>query len=231
VDTKPTPQRLRPRQGPARLVSTRVSALPPGTYTDPGQTGLQLRVHQKQGGYSRTWLLRFKFRGEESRILLGHFPETTLDAARGLARDYREKAAQGIDPRRARPRRRQRSPQSSSAAVAPGPARHSIEFLASEYLERHVMPNRKRPDYVARILDKDVLPTWKGRDARTIEAHEVIESVRPFENRVSALRESIGVLKGKQAVALAYVLESIERTGAYATDVAELAVNNAVRTQ
>jgi len=63
------------------------------------------------------------------------------------------------------------------------------------------------------------------------EAHEVIESVKPFENRVSVLRESIGGLKGRQAVALAYVLESIERTGAYATDVAELAVNNAVRTQ
>lgn len=63
------------------------------------------------------------------------------------------------------------------------------------------------------------------------EAHEVIDSVEPFEARVSALRESIGGLKGRQAVALAYVLESVERTGAYATDLAELAVNNAVRTQ
>lgn len=60
------------------------------------------------------------------------------------------------------------------------------------------------------------------------EAHEVIDSVKPFENRVSALRESIGGLKGRQAVALAYVLESIERTGAYATDIAELAVNSGV---
>jgi phosphate uptake regulator len=62
------------------------------------------------------------------------------------------------------------------------------------------------------------------------EAHEVIESVKPFESRVSNLRESIGGLKGRQAVALAYVLESIERTGAYATDVAELAVNSSVTT-
>jgi phosphate uptake regulator len=63
------------------------------------------------------------------------------------------------------------------------------------------------------------------------ECHEVIESVKPFEHRVSALRESIGGLKGRQAVALAYVLESIERTGAYATDVAELAINNSVGAQ
>ena len=93
---------------PFRLVASRVASLPPGTYTDPGQTGLQLRVRKKQHDkYSRTWLLRFKFKGEESRILLGHFPETTLEAARGLARDYREKASQGIDPRTARPRRHQ----------------------------------------------------------------------------------------------------------------------------
>lgn len=62
------------------------------------------------------------------------------------------------------------------------------------------------------------------------EAHEVIEEVRPFEKRLASLRESIGGLKGKQAVALAYVLESIERTGAYAADLAELAINSSVVT-
>lgn len=62
----------------------------------------------------------------------------------------------------------------------------------------------------------------------TDEAHEAIESVKPFEARVSSLRESIGGLKGRQAVALAYVLESIERTGAYATDIAELTINNSL---
>jgi phosphate uptake regulator len=78
------------------------------------------------------------------------------------------------------------------------------------------------------LLDR-AFQCFVGEDSH--EAHEVIESVKPFEARVSALRESIGGLKGRQAVALAYVLESIERTGAYATDLAELAVNNAVRTQ
>jgi phosphate uptake regulator len=62
------------------------------------------------------------------------------------------------------------------------------------------------------------------------QAHEVIEQVRPFEKRVANLRESIGGLKGRQAVALAYVLESIERTGAYAADLAELAINSSVVT-
>lgn len=171
-----------------RLVSTRVASLPPGTYTDPGQTGLQLRVRAKRGGFSRTWLLRFKFKGEETRILLGHFPEQSLNEARGDARHYRELASQGIDPRRARPRRIDRpAPLPLSSAVATGSSRHSIEFLASEFIERHVRPHRKQPEYAQEILNKNVLPTWKGRDARTIKPREVVELLDGIVERGAAV--------------------------------------------
>ncbi len=160
-----------------KLTASRVATLADGTYTDPGQTGLQLRVRTKLAGNpSRSWLLRFKFKGEETRIVLGHHPETTLDAARGLARQAREHASQGIDPRRAGPRRRaRRSPLPLSAAPVGG--KHTIEFLAHEFMENHVKPNRERPAYVQQILNRDVLTAdaWKGRDARTIKPREVIE--------------------------------------------------------
>lgn len=161
--------------GAKRGVSTRVATLPDGTYTDPGQTGLQLRVRSKlEGKPTRAWLLRFKFKGEETRIVLGHFPESSLDAARGLARTAREQASQGIDPRRARSRRKaMRSPLPLTAAPVGG--KHTVEFLAHEFMERHVKPTLKQPDYVGRILNKDVLTEWKGRDARTIKPREVIE--------------------------------------------------------
>jgi integrase len=171
VDTKRTQNRAKSLK---RLVATRVATLPDGTYTDPGQTGLQLRVRSRVAGKpTRTWLLRFKFRGEESRIVLGHFPETTLDIARGLAREARERASQGIDPRRSRPRRRLR-PVADSARAAAG-SKHSIEFLAQEFMEKYVRPSRDDPAYVDRILKKDVLTEWAGRDARTIKPREVIE--------------------------------------------------------
>jgi integrase len=167
--------RVKARVVSTRFVSTRVATLPDGTYTDPGQTGLQLRVRSKQEGKAaRAWLLRFKFKGEETRIVLGHFPETSLDAARGLARTAREQASQGIDPRRARPHRQaMRSPLPLSSVPVGG--KHTVEFLAHEFMERHVKPNHKQPDYVGRILNKDVLTEWKGRDARTIKPREVIE--------------------------------------------------------
>ena len=50
MDTNKTGKTVRPRQGTSRLVATRLSTLPPGTYTDPGQTALQLRVHKKSTG-------------------------------------------------------------------------------------------------------------------------------------------------------------------------------------
>jgi integrase len=50
-----------------------------------------------------------------------------------------------------------------------------MEFLALEFLERHVKPNRRHPTYVQRVLEHDVLPEWKGRDARTISPREVVE--------------------------------------------------------
>ncbi len=79
----------------------------------------------------------------------------------------------GIDPRTARaPRRPSPSiPLASGLPLNP----NSIEFLAHEFLERHVKPNRRHPAYVQRVLEHDVLPEWRGRDARTITPREVVE--------------------------------------------------------
>jgi hypothetical protein len=67
--------------------------------------------------------------------------------------------------------------------------------LISEFSERHLRKTRKRPEYAERILQRDVLAEWKGRDARTIEPYEVIELLdkivdlgsRVMANRVAAI--------------------------------------------
>ncbi len=176
-----------------RFTATSVAAMPPGTYTDPGQPCLQLRVRQTQKGLKRSWLLHFRFQGQESRILLGHYPHTSLDTARGETRTLREGADKGIDPRKASRRRKPAQALSSLSAAAVG-SEHSIENLAHEFMEREVKPNRKRPEYVRAILDRDVLREWKGRDVRTIKARDVSELLdkvvdrgsRTMANRVAA---------------------------------------------
>jgi integrase len=157
------------------FTATRIAGLPPGRYKDPGQKSLYMLVRDRADGKpSRTWLHRVKLRGGDSFLTVGHFPETSLEKARDDIRKQRELLSKGIDPKTAAPRRQAvRSPQAvSTAAVGGG---HSIEFLAHEFMELYVRREHKRPEYVEAILNKDVLPQWKGRDARTIKAREVIE--------------------------------------------------------
>src|SRR3569833_724587 len=168
-----------PSSGHKRWTPTLLASLPPRSspYTDPAEPGHQILVrHKRDGKTSRTFLLRFKFRGEESRIKLGHFPQIPLADSRTECRRLRELASNGVDPRRARPRRSQRtaSLSLSSASVRPDD-RHSVDFLAGEFIELYVRKEHKRPEHAERILHKDVLPHWRGRDARTIKPREVIE--------------------------------------------------------
>ncbi len=72
----------------------------------------------------------------------------------------------------------------------------------------------------------DALDSLEQRDID--RANEVIDTVhRLVEERAHVLAE-LATKKGRIAVGLAYVLESIERTGLYATDLAEIAINHAV---
>src|SRR6185437_4608858 len=145
---------LRARQGASRLVATMVATLPAGDHTDPATPGLQLRVRAKRDTFSRTWLLRYRWDREWVRIVIGHVPATSLAEARERALELRKAIDNGIDPRRARPRRRPAPAPLplSSGAVARG-STHTIEYLASEFMERHVRPRRKRPEYAQAIID------------------------------------------------------------------------------
>lgn len=159
------------------FTATRIATLPAGRYKDPEQKSLYLLVRNRADGKpSRTWLHRIKVKGGDSFLLIGHFPETSLEQARDTIRQQRELLSKGIDPKRAAPRRQAvRSTQTLSAAAAAAGGARSIEFLAQEFMERYIKPGRIRPDYVQAILNKDVLSAWKARDARTIKPREVIE--------------------------------------------------------
>lgn len=190
LQARPAPVSRKPK----RFTATNLGTLAPGDHTDPSTQGLQLRVREKTGGTSRTWRFRYTWRGEWVRLTIGHFPSMSLAEARETAHGLRKKLGEGIDPRRARPKR---SPTTAALALSSAVVsdKHSIEFLISEFTERHLRATRKRPEYAERILQKDVLPEWMGRDARTIEPHEVIELLdkivdrgsRVLANRVAAI--------------------------------------------
>jgi integrase len=178
--------------GVTRLTKARVESLRPGPrqrdISDPERRGLVLRIEPSG---SKLWLFRYKFEGKPHRLALGTYPGMSLAMARAEAQAHRDLLDRGVDPRTAR---RARRPAPLSDAAVSG-NKHSIEFLAHEFLERHVKPNRRRPEYVHRILARDVLPAWQGRDARTITPREVIELLdsivargsRVMANRIASL--------------------------------------------
>lgn len=182
---------------PARLTSSAIESLPPGDHNDPSaRLGLQLRVRGKgeagkdgrYSSYSRSWFMRYRWGDSHGRVLLGHWPTMGLADARAEVQRLRGQMDKGVDPKRARPTRRAvAAPVDGSAAVAGG-HRHTVEFLASEFLERFVKPSRKRPEYAEAILRRDVLTAWKGRDARTIEPAEVIELLDGIVDRGSPVQ-------------------------------------------
>jgi integrase len=139
--------------------------------SDPECRGLTLRIEPNG---SKTWLFRYKWRKQPVRLSLGAVSEYNgLRHARKAAGEHRGMIERGIDPRTARAPRRPAPSVSLTAGRPSSP--NSIEFLAHEFLERHVKPNRRHPAYVQRVLEHDVLPEWKGRDARTITPREVVE--------------------------------------------------------
>jgi hypothetical protein len=163
----------------ARLTDSALGRLSPGDHTDPSVTGLQIRVRIGASGKRRkAWLLRYKWQGRPIRITLGGDSMSLADA-RGAALSARTLIERGIDPRAAgRPsqRRTLRNPTAVPDAMAAQPNDpHSVAALAHEYLERHVKRQRKRPEYVARFLNADVLTKRQHRDARTITPREVVE--------------------------------------------------------
>lgn len=189
----PTPSRL--HKAPARLTATRVDSVGPGEYTDLDKEGLQLRVRSTRKGFSRTWLFRYRWREEWVRLTLGHRPSMSHRDAKDAADVMRRALDSGIDPRRARPSRRERPALLPLSSAIRADDKHTVDFLASEFMERHVKPHRRRPEYVQAIMDRDVLASWRGRDARSIKPREVIELLdgivargsRVMANRTAAI--------------------------------------------
>ncbi len=121
-------------------------------------------------------------------------------------------------------------------------------LLASRVLER-IADHAVRIAETVQILDREKLPPGlvetleglAGSAAQTLSdavdaletkdierANKVVDDAkRVVREREKILRE-LSTKKGKMAVGLAYVLESLERSASYASDLAEIAINHAV---
>jgi integrase len=178
----------------ARLTSSRVESLRARDHryevSDPSCAGLQLRVADTG---VKSWHWRFYWHGKRARLVLGVWPKTSLADAHEKAEVARGLLRRGIDPRRAGITLASRVRPERSAAD--GPPGHSVDHLAREFMVRHVQRQRRRPEYVERILNAEVLPRWGSRDARTIKPREVIELLDEIADRAPVMANRVaGIL-------------------------------------
>jgi integrase len=87
-----------------KLSDRQVRSAPVGRYSDGG--GLYLNVRSKT---ARSWLFFYVSDNKRTELGLGPYPDIGLSKARELAAELRSARAEGIDPKQARDKKRERS--------------------------------------------------------------------------------------------------------------------------
>jgi integrase len=138
-----------------------VESLKPSTaaqedYYDTKILGLGLRVSSKG---TKTWFVRYRAGERRERLTIGRFPAISLAEAREKAAEVVLRVQRGDDP--------------ASEKKADERAL-TFDELAQDYLARHATKNRT-VDEQRRILEKDVIPAWKGKKSKDVSRADVIK--------------------------------------------------------
>ncbi|MEM2839422.1 MAG: phosphate uptake regulator PhoU [Thermoplasmata archaeon] len=100
---------------------------------------------------------------------------------------------------------------------------HAVEMLQSSRLSDDIL---KRLDALSKkaisVLDKSMEALFSKNPG---EANKCIEDASALRDETNDFLELAMKQKGKTAVALAFIAESLERTGGYSADIAEVAIN------
>ncbi|MEO7859979.1 MAG: tyrosine-type recombinase/integrase [Nitrospirales bacterium] len=151
---------------------------------EPGRTGLEIRVSPHG---AKSWAFRYRYRGEQKRILFGAYPTLSLVDVRIKLGEAKKHIRDGRDPGELVTNARQ------ALRTAP-----TVDNLAHEYLTRHA-EKTMRPATVKedrRILEKEILPVWRGRLAKEVSRQDVMSLLNAIEDRrVYVMRNRVaGVL-------------------------------------
>ena len=110
----------------------------------------------------KAWYYIYTFEDRKRYMLLGNYPEVSVDDARIKYNDAWKMLKNGKDP-------------STQAAEAKDERRKAptVEYLANEYLEKHAKKKKKSWREDERMLNKDVLPVWGNIKAVDIKRRDI----------------------------------------------------------
>ena len=104
----------------------------------------------------------------------------------------------------------------------------TVSILGKEATPERVLAELDRMARAASTALSDALDCLDSGDID--KANEVVDAARQTTRERAHLLQEIGAKRGRLAIGLAYVLESLERSAFYASDLAEIAINRAVET-
>ena len=107
----------------------------------------------------KSFVVMYNFEGQKRRTTLGRYPAISLADARDRAKVLLFDVARGTDPQ-AEKMKQLRAP--------------TFEELASEYLERHARLKKRSWKEGKRVIERDLLPRWGRRKAKSIKKRDVI---------------------------------------------------------
>lgn len=136
---------------------------------DQHYPGLALRISY---GGTRSWVYFCRVGSRLIRHQLGTYPTMSLAAARNAWRAAREEVQAGKAP--PKPPRAPRQRKASAAGPAVSENRNAIENVVAEWLKRDQARNASH-DEVKRLMDRDVVPQWRGRLIGSIGRRDIIE--------------------------------------------------------
>lgn len=144
------------------LTDRSLKALEAGRYqTDFWDQGLQgFGVRVSTSGRKSFVVMYYAPGGGKRRFTLGVYPALGLADARQKAKEVLYDVARGNDPHAAKQARRRAE---------------TFEELAEEYLERHARPRKKSWKEDERLIEKELLPSWRGLKVADIQRRDVIQ--------------------------------------------------------
>jgi integrase len=126
-----------------------------------------------------SYVLHYRFAEKSRKLTIGKFDvdEGGLSKAREAAREARNALGQGIDPaasKRAAKAARAAIARQAEAIPEPAPAAPDlVETVAAEFIERYAKTNTRDWKETDRLLQRNVVPHWRGRRLSEISKADI----------------------------------------------------------
>ncbi len=137
--------------------------------------GLYLRIMPSG---VKSWAVRYRINGKQRRLSLGKYPAISLATARDLARQAMKETAKGTDVQALKAEKRK-------AGV------DTVQGAAQDFIERHAKVHNKTWQETERIINKYMVPAWKGRRLEDIARKDVITLIDGIHARTPIMANRV----------------------------------------